>query len=278
MIVDGKKIADDILGRCALLPKPAKFFAAVLVGDNAASVSFLKQKENTAKKLGIDFRLCRFPEEIQNDALRREVGKIAAHKTCGGVIVQLPLPGHLNRHYILNAIPPEKDVDVLGERALGAFYTERGKVFPPPVGVVEAICETQKYNLSSHGVAVVGLGLLIGRPIAAWMMGRAKETILLRNKSDFSLFKQADLVIAGVGKAGLIKPEMLKTGAAVIDFGYDRDSVSENDGPVLRGDFDAEGLNPGDSRIAFYTPTPGGTGPILVAKLFENFYRLNAKQ
>lgn len=267
MIVDGKRIADDILQQLAALPKPRKFCAAVLIGDDAASVSFLKQKENTAKKIGVDFRLYRFPEEIKNDTARREIGKIVAHTTCGGAIIQLPLPSHLNRHYVLNTVPPEKDIDVLGERALGAFYTERGKVLPPPVGVVESICEAQKYDLGAQCVAIVGMGFLIGQPIANWMMHRAKETILLRNSSDLSLLKHADLVITGVGKAGLIKPEMLKTGAAVIDFGYDR---------AVRGDFDSERLTPGDSRIVFYTPTPGGTGPILVAKLFENFYHLNA--
>jgi methylenetetrahydrofolate dehydrogenase (NADP+)/methenyltetrahydrofolate cyclohydrolase len=279
MIIDGKRIADDILERCAALPTPAKFFAAVLVGNNAASVSFLKQKENTAKKIGVDFRLYRFPEEIKNDALRREVRKIVAHKTCGGAIVQLPLPNHLNQHYVLNAIPPEKDVDVLGERALGAFYTERGRMLPPPVGVVESICEVQKYDLGMHCVVIVGLGLLIGRPIANWVMRRAKETILLRSASDYSLLKHADLLIAGVGKAGLIKPDMLETGAAVIDFGYSRHQMPgvghQDEGGKLSGDFDSKELTSNDLRIAFYTPTPGGTGPILVAKLFENFYRLN---
>jgi len=269
MIVDGKKISGEILERLAALPKPKKFCAAVLIGDDAASISFLKQKENTAKKIGVDFRLYRFPGEMKNDVLRREVGKIAAHKTCGGVIIQLPLPSHLNRHYVLNVVPPEKDVDVLGERALGAFYTERGKILPPAVGVVESICEAQQYDLSRHSVAIVGIGLLVGRPIANWIMRRVKETILLRSTSDLSLLKHADLVITGVGKSGLVKPEMLKAGAAVIDFGYDHDAS------VAHGDFNPGELAHDDSRIAFYTPTPGGTGPILVAKLFENFYSLN---
>ena len=271
MIVDGKKIADDALERLAALPAPKKFCAAVLVGDNAASLSFLKQKEATAKRIGVDFRLYRFQEEIKNDVVRREIGKIVAHKTCGGAIIQLPLPGHLDRHYVLNVVPPEKDIDVLGERALGAFYTGRGKVLPPAVGVVESICEAQKYDYGMRCVAIIGVGLLIGRPIANWMMCRAKETILLRNKSDFSLLKYADLVITGVGKANLIKPDMLKAGAAVIDFGYDG-GVS-----AMRGDFDYSQLSAvSNQEPVFYTPTPGGTGPILVAKLFENFYHLNA--
>lgn len=265
MVIDGKKIADDILN--ALQAKPEKFLAAVFVGDDKSSASFLAQKERAAKKLGVDFRLYKFPAEIKNDELREEVGKIAAHKTCGGVIVQLPLPEHLNRHAILNAIPPEKDVDVLGERSLGAFYAGRSKVLPPAVGAVEAILAEAKFApLNECAVAVVGLGILVGRPIANWAMRRAKETFLLRSTSDLEILKSADLVIAGAGKAGLIKPSMLKAGVGVIDFGYDD----------RRGDFDAEAATESDPvGAAFYTPTPGGTGPILVAKLFENFYKLN---
>ncbi|MBI2033624.1 MAG: hypothetical protein HYT13_00815 [Candidatus Liptonbacteria bacterium] len=122
-VIDGKKIAESILAKLRSKPKPEKFLATVLVGEDPASISFLKQKEKAAKELGVDFRLYKFPKEIKNDSLREEVLKISKHKTCGGVIVQLPLPEHLNKHYILNVIPREKDVDVLGERALGAFYT-----------------------------------------------------------------------------------------------------------------------------------------------------------
>ena len=113
-------------------PAPKKFLGAVLVGDDKSSVSFLKQKEKTAKELGVDFRLYRFPAEIKNDELRNEVGKIAAHKTCGGVIVQLPLPEQLNWYYILNAIPREKDVDVLSERRSVRFMSGAALFFRQP--------------------------------------------------------------------------------------------------------------------------------------------------
>ena len=276
-IIDGKQIAGEILERLKTLPKPGKFLAGVLVeatrstdstgspqassGQESASASFLKRKEKTAKELGIDFRLYRFPVDITNDALREEVGKIAAHKTCGAVIVQLPLPEQINRHYILNAIPREKDVDVLGERALGAFYTGRNPVLPPPAGVVKAIIENLR-------VVVVGRGLLVGRPVALWLMGQVRELIVLGRNADLSILKEADLVISGVGKAGIIKPDMLKPEAGVIDFGYDSG----------RGDFDSQLLAASSQQPTFYTPTPGGTGPILVAKLMENFYVLNREK
>lgn len=274
MRIDGRKIADKILDNCLKYKKPKKFFSAVLVGNDQSSISFLKQKEIVAKKLGIDFRIYEFSSQIKNDELRKEIGKIASHKTCGGVIVQLPLEDHLNQHYILNAIPVKKDIDVLSERALGAFYVGRSNVLPPAVGVVKQICEEQYCDISTLRVGIVGLGILVGRPITNWIMRKAKETILLRSVSDLSLLKNIDLVVTGVGKAGLIKPDMLKDGAIIIDFGYGKDdSATSSDKIIMKGDFNYDNIS--DDTNFIYTPTPRGTGPILVAKLFENFLILN---
>ena len=264
MVIDGKKIAEEIIAELKKLPKPKKFLAAFLVGENPASVSFLKQKEQVAKELGIDFRLYKFPAEIKRDELRKEILKIVEHKTCGGAIVQLPLPEDINKHYVLNVIPREKDIDVLGERALGAFYTGRNEILPPAVGVVEKILQTSNFQPQTKKVAVVGLGFLVGKPIATWLIGQTKEIYLLDEGSDLKILKEADLVISGVGKANLFSSKDLKENALVIDFGY---SVQD---AKISGDFDS--LKNGNIS---YTPTPGGTGPILVAKLFENFYKLN---
>ena len=267
MVIDGKKIADEILARLKLQLKPKKFLAAVLISGNEASVSFLKQKERVAKELGVDFRLYEFPAEIVNDELRRKVREITEHKTCGGVIVQLPLSEHLNKHYILNVIPREKDVDVLGERALGAFYTGRNPVLPPALGTVEEIFKALDVRCEMFKVAVVGAGFLVGKVIVTWFLGKVRELYVLDKGSDFRILKEVDIVISGVGEAGLINASMLKPGALVIDFGYDRG----------RGDFDSEKSRVEDGPLAF-TPTPGGTGPILVAKIFENFYMLNSEK
>lgn len=273
--IDGKKIAGEILRKLKALPVPQKFLAAVLV-DSASppragsGASFLKQKEKTAEELGVDFRLYKLPFDSKNDRLRDEVGKISSHKTCGGVIVQLPLPEGVGAQYVLNAIPREKDVDVLGERALGAFYAGRSIVLPPAVGAaLEALKSAGIEDFKDKKIAVVGRGALVGKPIASWFTGKVKEIFVLGRDSDLSVLKEADIVISGVGKAGLVKPDILKPGAGVIDFGY-----SVVDGKI-RGDFDAERLATGNAPLAFYTPTPGGTGPILVAKLLENFYKLN---
>lgn len=290
-IIDGAKIAAEIVSGLKAKTAPKKFFAAVWVGDDTASESFLKRKEKTAGELGVDFRLYRFSSEITSDALRKEVGRIARHRTCGGVIVQLPLPTQINFQYAMNVIPLEKDIDVLGERALGAFYAGRSAVLPPAAGTVEKILKTKNYNLEPARVAVLGLGPLVGKPIALWLMRKTRDLYLLRRGSDFSTLKNADLVITGTGVPGLVKPEMLKDGAIVIDFGYgasekrpqiDADGktgISADKKIKFVGDFDSGQLLQVNGHVfaGAYTPTPGGTGPILVAKLFENFYALNER-
>ena len=268
-VIDGKGIAKEIIEDLKGEPVPHKIVAAVLVGDNAASESFVRQKEKAAKELGMDFRIYRFPETSTNDSLRKDIGKIVALKKVGAVIVQLPLPAHCNAHYVLNAIPPEKDVDVLGERALGAFYNNRSMVVPPSVAVCDELFAREGIDLQQKKVAVVGLGTLVGRPIALWLMKKAKEVYALDQDSDLALLKHSDIVITGVGKAGLITSEMIGHGTMVLDFGYAFDEEGKAHGDFAADELHAEGA---------YTPTPGGTGPVLIAKLMENFYILNREK
>jgi methylenetetrahydrofolate dehydrogenase (NADP+)/methenyltetrahydrofolate cyclohydrolase len=267
MIVNGKKIKEEIINQLKKQPKIKKYFAAFSVGGDEASFGFLKLKEKTAKELEVDFRIYGFPNDIKNDELRKKIGIISRHRNCGGAILQLPLPKHLNRHYALNAIPPEKDVDVIGERSLGSFYSGRGAIFPPAVGVLEEILRRESFKLEDKKVAVIGLGFLVGKPISLWLEGKCPEIYLLDKGSDLEILKQADLIISGVGQAGIIKSDMLKKGAAVIDFGYSFNLEGE-----VRGDFEAP---EDDNDLNFFTPTPGGTGPMLVAKIFQNFFDLN---
>lgn len=273
MTIDGKKIAEEILLELKARPKPKRFFAAFLVGKNPASEKFLAKKGSVAKELGIDFRIYRFPEEVAQDKLRREVGKVALAARCGGVIVQLPLPAKVDAQYVMNAIPREKDVDVQGERALGAFYAGRNPVLPPSVATFCTILSSQKKSLEGKVVAIVGAGRLVGKPISAWLEGKVKELIILDKGSDLSRLKNADLVVLGTGEPQLIKPETLKEEALVIDFGYG--SIA---GKVF-GDLDASELKIKNLELKInFTPTPGGTGPILVAELFRNFFALTEKK
>ncbi|HEY4496581.1 MAG TPA: bifunctional 5,10-methylenetetrahydrofolate dehydrogenase/5,10-methenyltetrahydrofolate cyclohydrolase [Candidatus Paceibacterota bacterium] len=266
--ISGQEISESIINHLKAFKLPKKIFAVFLVGEDPISVNFIKQKEEACGRLGIDFRLYSFSESKTNDELRREIGDIVKQSSVGGAVIQLPLPRKVNKQYVLNVLPKEKDLDVLGERALGAFYAGRSLVLPPAVGVIERLVEEYKINLEVSNVVVVGLGSLIGKPISVWLMGKVKILNLVDSRGDIDIIRSADLIISGAGKASIIDPGILRKGASVIDFGYDY-----LDGK-LRGDLDISD----PSRLKHlnaYTPTPGGTGPILVAKLLENFYKLN---
>lgn len=257
MTIDGKRIAVEVVERLKTRPAPEKFLVALMVSNDPASASFVNQKEKVAKELGVDFRVARYAFDITERELVAAVRKYADDEKCGGVILQLPLPAHLDRAQVIAAIPPEKDVDALrGE----------GVVLPPAVGVVQEILQTTNHELPVDKVAVVGIGFLVGQPIAQWLKGKAKELVTLDIDDDLRKIKNADVVVLGAGKAGLVTSAMVKDNALVIDFGYSMESGK------LKGDFNPEG-----AEHITYTPTPGGTGPILVAKLFENFYQLNER-
>ncbi len=276
MTIDGRKIADEILSQLKFLPPPKKFLAAFYSEGKEDAFGFLKLKREFAAKLGIDFRTYELPAGHNNDRARRRVFEIVKHKTCGGAFIQLPLADNLNFRYISNAIPPEKDIDVMGERALGAFYNRRSKILPPAVEALKEVLMkglsvdefALEQTLKSKTVSVVGAGFLIGRPVAVWLMGRVAELLVLDKGSGLSLLKTADIVVSGAGQPHLISGASLKAGAGAVDFGYGRINGS------LAGDFNLDKTD----HLSFYTPTPGGTGPILIAALLRNFYKLNQKQ
>ncbi len=266
IVVDGKHIAGDILDK--LVQQPAiKGFVAIFIssGDGAAS-SFVKQKEIYAKQLGIETRRYEVLSSDTNDTLRARVRRVANAKRCVGVIIQLPLPSLCNSSYIANTIPPQKDIDCLGARNLGAFFQGRGAIIPPAVRVVKHIL--QKYEKGIHSVAsvsVVGQGKLIGQPISAWL-GKEISCVNSFDKGfDSNKLKDSEIIILGTGSAGLISGKDVASGAWVIDFGYGR----TQDGKLV-GDFN-DTKNSID-HLGLYTPTPGGTGPILVVSLLENLY------
>jgi len=265
MVIDGKKIAAEIIAQLKSLPRPDKILAAVLLGDNSQSKSFLKQKEIMAKDLRVEFQLFQFKEDILEADLIEEIKKIGNDEEIGGIIVQLPLPKHYGREKILGAVNFKKDVDAL-------TLESQKLVNPLPVEVVKDIIQFVGEDIKNKSVAVVGRGFLVGKPIMDWLDKIGVKYVLFHSKSDLSEIKKADLVISGVGKGGLINPEMLKSGAGVIDFGYDM--VDRK----IKGDFAVSKVNSQMSNVSFYTPTPGGTGPILVAEIFKNFYKLNKNQ
>jgi len=265
-VIDGRKIAENIISELKAQKKPQKSLAAILVGENAQSESFLKQKAKIAGQLGIDFRLIRLSRELSESEVIKEIEKLNLNNYIGGIILQLPLPEKFKKENVIPSISPSKDIDALTEGA-------KKLVSPLAVEVVNDILSYLKIDIKNKVVAVVGRGFLIGAPILEFFNDKCLKIMPLNSKSDINLIKEADIVISGTGKAGLIKPELLKNNAVVIDFGYGLDA-----GGKLKGDFDPMNLkltNLSTDKLICYTLTPGGTGPILVAEIYKNFYKLN---
>lgn len=259
MVIEGKKIAQGILEVLKSQEKPGKKLVAVLVGDNTASLSFLKQKEKIANELGVAFRLDRFPISISQIELEDAINKINNDPSVGGVLIQLPLPEGFDRDKILAILSTDKDIDALSTDA---------KVFALPVEVVKDVLSLVNFDLSKKNVVVIGRGVLVGAPVAKWLQGKCSKLTVLHRGSDFSVIKEADLIISGAGHPGLISPVSMKEGSGFIDFGF-----GIVDGKI-KGDLDVS--SPAIEKLSFYTPTPGGTGPMLVAEIFKNFYKLNS--
>lgn len=269
MNIDGRKIADQML---AGLKKEISDFkkppvlAAVLVGDMGGSRHFLEIKRKAAERAGIAFRMFEFQDDISNKTLRAELNKISKNKNVDGVILELPLPAHLNVQSMLNVIPEEKDADVLSQKAQGAFFAGKSKILPPSVEAVAQIFNEHGIDIKGRRVAVFGYGLLIGRPIAHWLLANGATVFVINEftPEPGKISILADIIISGVGKPKLIKAGMIKEGAVVIDFGY-----AALDGKVF-GDVAADV----SSRASLITPVPGGAGPIVVAAVLKNLVTL----
>lgn len=267
--LSGALISQNIYERIKPIVPKNKFLAAILVGDNPASLSFVKkQKQQAAERAGIDFRVFEFPESVSEKDLVSAVENLSADKNCGGIIIQLPLPDHLDRQAVLDAVPREKDPDVLSSESINLFREGKSLVLPPAVGAVKEILDFQKIDLKQKSAAVIGLGFLVGRPVSDWLRGKCRELFLIDKGDDFSPVKTADILVLGTGVPGIVKESEVKPDVLIIDFGYGKDKDGK-----LKGDF-----APSDANMkGYYTPTPGGTGPILVARLLLNFCELASK-
>lgn len=269
MIIDGKQIADKILRglRRAFADRHIRL-VGILVGDHPGSKKFLELKGEAARLADVEYEIVQLPRNISNNDLKAYVKAITKRKDVDGVLVELPLPQHIVAQDILNIIPLEKDVDALSEIAGGQNYVGRGIVLAPAAEAVKIILDHIDYA-SLHGVhcVVFGNGLLVGRPVAQWLaqMGATVTIINEFTKHPELLSREADIIISGVGKPGIINASMVKEGAIVIDFGY------QNKDGKLVGDVVYDEVAAKASHI---TPVPGGVGPVVIAAVFNNLATL----
>ena|SRR3989338_5715796 len=274
IIVDGRKLAADIFEK---LRKQVSSFKqkpeliAVLVGRHPASVSYLNEKRKACEKIGIGFTLYQYDEDITTTQLRRKLAEVRRKKKHASCIIQLPLPAHVNAQYILNTVPPEHDPDTLSAKSVGLLVTGKSQIFPPTPAAILHILEAHAIDTGRMHCVLVGWGTLVGKPLSVLLAPRTTSlTIVHRPTPDISRFtREADLLISGVGKGGLISGDMVKKGVVAIDAGYGTlDSK-------LSGDFDYASVA---AKASLITPVPGGVGPLTVAMLLKNVVTLACKQ
>jgi len=274
-LIDGKKIAEDVLARVTaqvIYLKKNKVtvkLAVLLVGADLPSQTYVRRKEQAAKKCGLEFELIHLPESIDKSNIISEVQKIQATDSLSGLIVQMPLPQPFYTADVLNAIQSCYDVDCLTNENLGKLMMNQADWLPPTPAAVMEILAAKGISVLGKNVVVVGVGALVGKPLAVMLMNaRASVTTLNSISSDFAAkCLAADIIISGVGKPNIIRGNMVKSGAIVIDTG-----VSFPNG-VMSGDAVVEEI----ADHAYVTPTPGGVGPITVAKLLANTVAAAAK-
>ena len=278
-LIDGNQIASDVLEEVKQRVssfdgiKPCVIF--VRVGNDPASISYVKKKEKTAKEIGIDVRLAVFPSSITEEELTTEIDKFNSDSSIHGILVQAPLPPHINDVNIFNHVSAEKDVDGFNAVNLGRLCQEQPNAFRSctPSGIVELIRRSKIETAGKH-VVILGRSLIVGKPLGMLLLnrtipGNATVTYCHSRTHDLPYHTQkADILIAAIGKPNFVTPEMIKPGCVVIDVGINRISDdSKKSGYRLVGDVDFEQVAPKTSHI---TPVPGGVGPMTVAMLMSN--------
>ena len=269
MIIDGKKVASSVREEvkkevARIYPKPR--LLVIQVGEDPASCTYIKSKEKACLEVGIEFYHKKYDANVKQEVLEEEITRFNDDNRISGILIQLPLPKHLDTQRLIDLISPQKDVDGLTTVNLGLLFQNREGIVPcTPLGIVRLLHE---YNIEIAGkdVVIVGRSNLVGKPLSMlFLKENATVTIChskTKNLSDKT--KEADILIVAVGKKHLITKEMVKDGAVVIDVG-----ITREDGK-LYGDVDFEDVK---DKASYITPVPGGVGPMTVSMLLSNFVK-----
>lgn len=283
-LLDGKKtsaaIQDEIAAEVAEIKSQGgkvPHLAAVLVGNDGGSVTYVTNKVLACDKVGFGSTLVRYEDDVTEEELLNKIQELNENDEIDGFIVQLPLPKHINTDKVLEAIDPKKDVDGFHPINVGRMVANLPAYLPAtPAGILQLL---KRYNIETDGkhCVVIGRSNIVGSPMSILMAkaaypGNATVTLCHRNTVDLAHYtRQADIVISAVGKPGLIKSEMIKDGAVVIDVGTTRvPDETRKSGYRLRGDVDFDAVAP---KCSYITPVPGGVGPLTIAMLLKNTLR-----
>lgn len=276
--IDGRTIARlieaELSGEAEALQRAGKSprLAAVLVGDDPASHIYVRNKERACRRVGLESRLIRLPAETSREALLGQIDQLNADSEVHGILVQLPLPAHLDARDVLDRIDPLKDVDAFHADNVGRIAQGRPRFLPcTPFGVLQLLARNA-LPVAGKRVTILGRSDIVGKPLALLLVQRdsplgpdyANATVTVCHSRTPNLAertREADVLIAAVGKPKLITAEMVKPGAVVIDVGTNRV------GDRVVGDVDFDAVEPIAGHI---TPVPGGVGPMTIAMLLAN--------
>ncbi len=270
-ILDGKKLRDKIFEnlKIKLDKMPIKpTLAVILVGLDSASQIYVRNKKKTAEKLGINSLVIEYPENITENELLKKIDELNNDKNITAILVQLPLPEHIDKFKVIDSISPDKDVDGLTPYNLGKLFAgEEPYVYPcTPKGIL-ILLDEYKINIEGKHVVVIGRSNLVGKPVAQMLLKRNATVTMCHShtKNLSEITKTADIIVSAVGK-NVIGEKMLKSNCVVVDVGIFKDENGK-----VRGDVDFEGV----SNIAAYiSPVPGGVGPMTIASLMLNTVEL----
>ena len=260
VVVDGKSLRDKILEelRSIVVKKKLKpDLAIILVGENPSSLAYIKQKINSTEKIGGRAELFQYPTSVTETEILKKIEQLNKDAKVKGIIVQLPLPKHMDPYKVTQAVSVEKDVDGLNEDSSFQPAT--------PLAVLEILKEF-KVSLKDHTAVIFGRSRLVGAPLKAILEEEGAKVIQIHSQTPTpvnNLSLKGEILISAVGKAHLIKETMVKEGAAVIDVGISRDPETDK----LTGDVDFENVK---EKASLITPVPGGVGPLTVAMLLKN--------
>ena len=269
-IIDGRAVSETMrkkmrsrvesLGLRGLRPG----LAVILIGDNAASQVYVRNKAKACEDVGMHSEVFRYPDDVSETEVLEKIDELNEDRRIHGILVQLPLPKHVDNRKVLEAISPYKDVDGFHKQNVGALVTGQSD-FPPctPHGVM-ALLDYYQVPIEGCNAVVIGRSNIVGKPMALMLLARSATVTICTSKTrDLSQFTQlADIVVAAVGKAGLVTADMIKDGATVIDVGMNRLPSGK-----LAGDVDFEGVK---EKAGYITPVPGGVGPMTITMLLDN--------
>lgn len=272
IILDGKqtakKITDELKLKVQSLDKKPSL-AVIMAGNNPASEVYVKNKEKKALEIGFNSIIKKTDENITKEELLKIIKELNEDDNINAILLQLPLPKHLNEKDFLDKIDPKKDVDGFCSYNLGKLLKNDSPYAIPctPKGIIRLLDE---YNIDVEGkiALVIGRSNIVGKPVSILLLNRNSTVIMTHTKTKNleNLTKTADILICAAGKKEMIKKEMIKENAVIIDVGITRD----NDGK-LKGDVD---FNDVKEKASYITPVPGGIGPMTIAMLMENTYEL----